>query len=192
MYTFKTTAVFAFILIVCSFGSAQKGEAKAAVKMQPEYVELDEMAVVGLSSIVSMKCNLIPQLWERFMPREKEIKHVAIPDVALEVSYDMEKISKEGEKEDWLFFDLVGLPVSNTEDIPEGMTFKRVPAHKYAKFVHKGPISKIMETYNYIYNEWLPKSGHEYDMEACEVEWYDKRFKMEDADSEFDIYIPIK
>ena len=192
MYTIKTTFAFVIILTVCSFAVAQKNEAKAAVKMQPEYVELDEMTVVGFSSLVSMKCNLIHQLWERFAPREKDIKYVAIPDVALEVSFDMEKISIEGEKEDWLFFDLVGLAASSTDDIPEGMTHKRVPAHKYAKFVHKGPISNIMETYNYIYNEWLPKSGHEYDSEACEVDWYDKRFKMEEADSEFDIYIPIK
>lgn len=192
MYTIKTMFVFAFMLTLCSFAVAQKSEVKEDMKIEPEYVELDEMTVVGLSSIVSMRCNLIHQLWERFTPREKEIKHVAISGVALEISYDMEKISKEGEKEDWLFFDLVGLPVSSTEDIPEGMTYKKVPAHRYAKFVHKGPISNIMETYNYIHNEWLPNSGHEYDLEACEVEWYDNRFKMEEADSEFDIYIPIK
>ena len=192
MYTIKTLFVFTLILIMCSFAVAQKSKAKAAVEMQPEYVELDEMTVVGLSSIVSMKCNLIHQLWERFMPREKEIKHVAIPGVALEVSYDMEKISKEGEKEDWVFFDLVGYVVSSTDDIPEGMSYKIVPAHKYAKFVHTGPISKITETYDYIHEEWLPKSGHEYDMEACQVEWYDERFKIESEDSQFDIYVPIK
>jgi AraC family transcriptional regulator len=158
----------------------------------PEIVELDEMTVVGISSLVSNKCNLIHQLWERFMPREKEIKNVAIKGVALEVAFDMQKISKEGEKEDWLFFDIVGLPVSSTKNIPEGMTYKNVPAHGYAKFTHKGPISKIMDTYNYIYEEWLPQSGYEYDWAACEVEWYDERFKIESEDSEFDIYVPIK
>ena len=192
MHTIKTIFASALILVLCSFSVAQKSEAKAVVKMQPEYLELDEMTVVGLSSIISMKCNLIPQLWERFMPRGKEIKNVAIPGVALEISYDMEKISKEGEKEDWLFFDLIGYVVSSTDDIPEGMSYKIVPAHKYAKFVHKGPISKIMETYNYIHEEWLPESGHEHDLEACGVEWYDHRFKMDSEDSEYDIYVPIK
>ncbi len=193
MYTIKTTFVFAAILTLCSVAVAQKSEAKATVKMQPEYVELDEMTVVGLSSIVSMNCNLIHQLWERFSSREKQIKDIAIPDVALEVSFDTKEIEVEGtEKKDYEFFVLVGLAVKNIDDIPEGMTYKKVPAHKYAKFVHKGPISNIMETYNYIYNEWLPKSGHEYDWEACEVEWYDNRFKIDEADSEFDIYIPIK
>lgn len=182
------------VLMVCvvSVAAAQEAQVKPEMVIEPEYVELDEMTVVGLSSLVSMKCNLIHQLWERFMPREQEIENVTIPGVALEVSFDYEPVLNEGEAEDLLFFDLVGLPVSSTEDIPEGMTYKVVPAHKYAKFVHKGPISKIMETYNYIHEVWLTQSGHEYDYDACGIEWYDERFKIEDEDSEFDIYFPIK
>ncbi len=193
MFAMKTTSVFVIVLTLCNFAGAQKSEVKEAIKIAPEYVELDEMTVVGLSSLVSMNCNLIHQLWERFSPREKHIKDIAIPNVALEVSFDTKEIQIEGtEKKDYEFFVIVGLAVKNIDDIPEGMTYKKVPAHKYAKFVHKGPISNIMETYNYIYNEWLPKSGHEYDWEACEVEWYDNRFKIDEADSEFDIYIPIE
>lgn len=188
----KFSTIFV-ILIIVLFGLPYAEESIAeATQMMPEIVEMDEMTVVGLSSLVSMKCNLIHQLWERFALREKEVKNIAIPGVALEVSFNYEKVSKEGEKEDWLFFDVVGLPVKNTKNIPEGMTFKKVPAHKYAKFVHKGPISRIMETYNYIYEEWLPQSGYEFDWAACEVEWYDERFTIEGEDSEFDIYIPIK
>ncbi len=193
MYTIKTMSVCVIILSLCSFAIAQKSEAKEVVKMQPEFVELDEMTVVGLSSIVSMKCNLIHQLWERFTLREKEIKKIAIPGVALEVSFATKEIEIEGsDKKDYEFFVVIGFAVENIDEIPEGMTYKKVPAHKYAKFVHKGPISKITETYNYIYNEWLPKSGQEYDWEACEVAWYDERFKIESEDSQFDIYVPIK
>jgi AraC family transcriptional regulator len=163
-----------------------------ATKMKPEIVELEEMTVVGFSSLASMKCNLINKLWERFMSREKEIKNIAIPGVVLEVSFDMEKIGDGDETEDWLFFDLVGLPAKDKKNIPEGMTYKVVPAHRYAKFTHKGTLSKIMDTYNYIYVIWLPQSGYEYDPAACGLEWFDERFKLDEADSEFDIYVPIK
>ena len=193
MYTVRKTFAFFIILSLCGFAVAQESEIKAAAKMQPKIVDLDEMTVVGISSLVSMKCNLIHQLWERFMPREKEIKDVAIPGVGLEVSFDMKEVKVEGtEKKDYEFIVLVGLPVNNIDDIPEGMTYKKIPAHKYAKFVHKGLISKIMETFNYIYEEWLPTSGYEGDSQACEIEWYDERFKIESEDSEFDIYVPIK
>ncbi len=181
------------VLITFFIGLAPAQETVTeATKWVPEYVEMDEITVVGLSSLISMKCNVIHQLWERFATREKEIKNIAIHGVALEVSFDYETVATEGEAEDWLFFDLVGLPVNSTADIPEGMTYKVIPAHMYAKFVHTGPISTIMKTYNYIWEEWLPNSEYEYDYEACGVEWYDERFKLEEEDSEFDIYIPIK
>jgi AraC family transcriptional regulator len=179
------------LLFFSSVAVAQES-VTGATTAAPEYVELDEMTVVGLSSLVSMKCNLIHQLWERFGLREKEIKNIAIPGVALEVSFGYAPVLTEDKTEDALFFDLVGLPVYSTEDIPEGMTYKVVPAHRYAKFVHKGPISKIMDTYNYIHEVWLPQSGKQYDYEACGIEWYDERFKIEDANSEFDIYVPIR
>ncbi len=184
-------AVFA-ALCLCNIASAQAQEAKEEKKLEPKIVELDEMTVVGLSSLINMKCNLIHQLWERFMPRENEVKDVAIPGVALEVSFDTKKVESESEQSTYEFFVIVGLPVKSTENVPEGMVFKHIPAHQYAKFVHRGPISTIMETYNYIYNEWFPKSGYEGDWQACELEWYDERFKIEGEDSEFDIYVPIK
>lgn len=187
----RNACVIAMIMFFVCLATAQES-ANEATKWVPGYVELDTFTVVGLSSVVSMECNIIHELWERFMPREKEVKHVSIPGVALEVSFGYKEVAKEGEDKDWLFFDLVGLAVNSTADIPEGMTYKVVPAHKYAKFVHKGPISQITKTYNYIYEEWLPNSEYEYDFEACNVEWYDERFKLEEEDSEFDIYVPIK
>jgi len=188
----KTLLVLFLALWFGNVTLAQAQEVKEEKKIEPEIVELDEMTVVGLSSLVSSECNLIHQLWERFMVRESEVKDVAIPKVGLEVSFDSKKMASKGEQEIYEFFVIVGLPVKSTVNIPEGMTYKHIPPHKYAKFVHRGPISKIMETYNYIFNGWLPQSGQEYDLQQCEVEWYDERFKIESEDSEFDIYIPIK
>lgn len=160
--------------------------------MKPEIVELEAMTVVGLQSLISTKCNLIPKLWERFMPRDKEIKHISGPQAAFGVSFGMEEIQAEGEQKDFEFFHLVGLPVSNTEDLPEGMSYKNVPAHKYAKFTHKGLLSKLSDTYNEIFYQWLPSSKYTYGGLGCDLEWYDDRFKLDSEDSEFDIYVPIK
>jgi AraC family transcriptional regulator len=82
--------------------------------------------------------------------------------------------------------------LNSIEDIPEGMTYKRVPAHQYAFFTHYGPISRIYDTYDHIYNKILPRSAYEVDNSACTIEWYDERFKMETPDSEYDIYVPVK
>ncbi|UCG90996.1 MAG: AraC family transcriptional regulator [candidate division WOR-3 bacterium] len=178
---------FLIIFLIVSFGFVKAEEGFPVKGLEPEIVELGDMTVVGLQILYSSKCNLIPQLWERFMPRIHEIKDVARKDVGLEVSYDMQ--DSEGKE---TFFVIAGLIVNSTTHIPEGMTYKHISAHEYAKFTHQGPISEISSTYNFIYKEWLPASAYEHDDEGCEVEWYDERFKMEDEDSEFDIYVPIK
>ena len=126
------------------------------------------------------------------MPRDKEIKHLSGPQAAFGVSFGMEEISAEGEQKEFEFFHLVGLAVSSTEDLPEGMSYKNVPAHKYAKFVHKGLLSKLPDTYHEIFYQWLPSSEYTYDGSGCDLEWYDDRFKLNSEDSEFDIYVPIK
>lgn len=164
--------------------------------MEATITQLDDMIVVGYQSLIIMpNHNLIPYMWERFIPQEHRIKHIAQEHVGFGVTFDIELVETEvdGEKKtEHRFFHLVGLPVSSTKDIPEGMTYKKVPAHRYAKFTHKGPLSKLDETYGYIYSQWLPNSEYEYDEDACEIEWYDERFDKNSDNSEYDIYVPIK
>ena len=183
----KGLYVLALLLIGVTPGFAAEREATQQKLVEPMIVELDSMTVVGIQTLFSMKCNLIPVLWERFSPRMQEIKNVVRKDVALEVSYDM-----QSEAEEETFFVLAGLIVSSVGEIPEGMTYMHVPAHEYAMFTHYGPISRIYDTYDRIYNELLPRSAYEVDEAACTIEWYDKRFKMENPDSEYDIYVPVK
>ena len=48
-----------------------------------------------------------------------------------------------------------------------------------------------VKTYKYIYQVWLPKSGHNPVMND-ELELYDERFQYGEPDSEMFIYVPIK
>jgi AraC family transcriptional regulator len=179
--------IFMLICFVAALGSAAEHEAEHEKLVEPVIVELDAMTVVGIQTLFSMKCNLIPVLWERFASRMQEIENVARENVALEVSYDM-----QGEVDEQTFFVLTGLIVSSVADVPEGMTYKHIPAHRYALFIHYGPISQIYDTYDCIYNKLLPRSAYEVDEQACTIEWYDERFKMDSPDSEYDIYVPVK
>jgi len=174
-------------LMAINLSLAVEHEGTQQKLVEPMIVELEEMTVVGIQTLFSMKCNLIPVLWERFSPRMQEIKDVVRKDVVLEVSYDM-----QGGGEEVIFFVLAGLIVGSVENIPEGMTYKRVPAHEYAFFTHYGPISRIYDTYDWIYNNLLPRSAYEVDNAACTIEWYDERFRMDSPDSEYDIYVPVR
>ena len=154
-----------------------------------EIVEMGRMTVVGLNTMVSSDHNLIPLLWERFMARCSEIKGIAKEKAMLGVSYSMQPMS---EADKYTFFHLVGAIVNDTKDIPEGMTYKIIPKHKYARFQHKGKLEGLMKTYNCIYSEWLPTAAYEYDNDACEFEWYDERFIPDSDESVIEIYVPIK
>lgn len=182
----KIALSLVFLLSLTTWFAAEHEGAQQKL-VEPVIVELDEMTIVGMQILYSMKCNLIPELWERLAARMEEIKDVARSDVAVEISYGTQR---EGAGETFLV--LVGLIVNSIEEIPEGMTYKHVPAHKYATFTHYGPISKIYETYDRIYNKLLPNSAYDVDQDACTIEWYDERFKMDSPDSEYDIYVPVK
>jgi len=157
---------------------------------EPEIVEFEEMTVVGMQSLVSMKHNIIHELWTRFMESGQEIENPAIEGVYFGISWGYKHIG-EDEKKEMQFFHLVGAPVTSFEILPEGFTYKRIPAQQYAKFVHRGPLTDLTKTYDHIFIEWLPGSEYLYDEEKFDIEWYDERFKYGEEDSELDIYVPV-
>lgn len=176
--------------ILMLFLFAQDIEKEAVMK--PSIVNLEKMTIVGLQTLTTLEHNVIPNLWDRMMPRCKEIKNIANHEATLGISFGFEEIPMVEGKNIKIFFHMAGFIVNSVEDLPEGMTYKNIPAHMYAKFTHKGSLSKLMDTYNYIYGQWLPQSGFLYDTEAIEIEWYDERFKgRDDEKSEFDILVPI-
>ncbi|MBN1151308.1 GyrI-like domain-containing protein [candidate division WOR-3 bacterium] len=153
----------------------------------PEIVELPEMTVIGYQSIISMNHNLITDLWMRYLAKMGEIQNMSEVRATLGVSYWGEQ-----KGDDYIFFHLVGAPVSDFSTIPQGMTYLIIPTHKYAKFTHVGPVSDIGKTYEYIYGEWLNSGDYMMSEKCFEIEWYDERFNPESPESELDIYIPIE
>ena len=164
------------------------------INMQAIFKTLPQFEVVGLGtkfiSILSPEKNnhiVIPKLWDEYLSRQKEITSRAKPydlGVCIPVGNDMLKAHPDE------CFYLACTEVKNFKDVPKGMITKSIPAGEYAVFTHKGPLSKLDHTMNYIYGSWLPKSGRKL-REAPDLELYDQRFNPNSERSEFDIYIPI-
>ena len=79
----------------------------------------------------------------------------------------------------------------DNETMPAGMVYREVPEYKYAVFTHHGKLDHLGETYEYIYNTWLPQSGLEVHPDKFDMELYDERFIPDSDDSAFDIYVAI-
>ena len=77
--------------------------------------------------------------------------------------------------------------------IPEGLfRTKTIPAHKYAKFVHKGSHESCMDTYDLIYANWMTNVNLEFE-DLPTLEFYlndEEDTPPEDLLTE--IYIPVK
>jgi len=85
---------------------------------------------------------------------------------------------------------LAGVESESSSVVPEGMFMYIIPSGKYAGATHRGPISKINETFEKLIH-WLSVNNYEqFDVVCYEV--YDGRFKSEEDDSELDMFIQIK
>jgi AraC family transcriptional regulator len=188
---FALQLLVTIIISVPGILSAQPPEISTALNLTPEIVTLPDMTIVGMQTLVSTKNNIISNLWMRFIPRVGEIKERAKTDAMLGISYDLQEISADQVTRESQFFYLAGVIVSDIKDLSEGMTYRKVMKHKYAKFTHRGTLEKLGDTYNYMYGQWLPKSAYDVDEIAPEIEWYDNRFMPDSANSAFDIYLPI-
>jgi AraC family transcriptional regulator len=127
----------------------------------------------------------IPQFWQKVLQQRQidNIPNKKHPSTVLGICMDFES--------DGRFSYIAGTEVINTETIPAGMVCKTIPAASYAVFTARGKVpDSIQNTFKYVYDEWLPKSGYRR-AESAEFELYDERWQDGGAKAEVDIYIPI-
>jgi predicted transcriptional regulator YdeE/DNA-binding transcriptional MerR regulator len=153
----------------------EKGE------MEPKIVTKPAFTVVGMLYHGRNENNEIAQMWGEFVPRMGEIKHATGAHETFGVCRDLEP---EG-----LFEYVAGLPVTQAEDVPQGMVSWEVPEQKYAVFPCTLPT--IGEAYAYANKTWLPGSGYERG-DGPDFEHYDESFNPDEDGSHFHIYVPIK
>lgn len=134
--------------------------------------------------------NKTVELWKRFMPRRKEIKNNLNADlISMQVfdsSFEMKDFNQHTTIDKW-----AAVEVSDFNFIPEGMNTFTIPAGHYAVFLHRGPASAGVKTFQYIFTTWLPDSGYELDSRP-HFEILGDRYKNEDPESEEEVFIPIR
>ncbi len=163
-----------------------KETGKIVLKMEPKIVELEPMTILGMEIRTKDSETAIPQLWEKFIAHFDKIRNSVIKDRSWGVSYDIVV------SDDYIEFTyLAGCEVAATDTIPEGYIIREIPAHKYAMFIHTGPVENIGETYDFIWSKWLPTSQYEYDP-SNDMELYDERFNPTSPNSQVILYTPVK
>jgi AraC family transcriptional regulator len=67
----------------------------------------------------------------------------------------------------------------------------RVPAVRYAVFLHAGNVATIQETWKQILERWLPSSGMK-SAQTPDFEVYDERFDGATGDGGVEIWLGVK
>jgi predicted transcriptional regulator YdeE/DNA-binding transcriptional MerR regulator len=160
-------------------------ERKEQKIMQPKIVNKPAFKAVGISYIGKNQAGEIPQMWSVFNHRYDQIP--AISDICYGLCFSKVNGAAEGE-----FEYVAATEVKDDKNIPEGMVYREVPKYKYAVFTHHGKLDTLGETYDFIYNTWLPLSGLKVHPDHYDMELYDERFIFDSDDSAFDIYIAIQ
>lgn len=157
------------------------GSDRKEQKMEPKIIEKPAMTLVGIQYFGKNENNEIADLWSEFVPHMFKVKNLVFTSFGF-----CDEPNENGE-----FVYIAASQVSKVEDLPEGWVVREVPANKYAVFTHHGLLDTLKDTYDYIYQTWLPQSGLElagkYDMEV-----YDEKFKSGSPDSIMYIYLPVK
>jgi len=154
--------------------------------MEPKIVTRPAFKAVGMSYLGKNEHGEIPQMWDVFNQRMKEIK-ASSNEEYFGLCFSNPEGAKEGE------FEYVSAAlVADDKDIPDNMVYREVPEYKYVVFTHHGKLDKLGETYEYIYNTWLPQSGQKLHPSKFDMEVYDKDFAHQKDESKFYIYVAIQ
>lgn len=155
----------------------------------PRFEILSEKILIGRKTRMSFVENRTRELWQRFMPRRREIANAVNTYLYSVEQYEphfFDAFNPAAEFIKW-----ASVEVSDADHIPDDMDVLVLPSGLYAVFIHRGPASKGVETYEYIFRAWLPESEYTLD-ERPHFALMGDKYKHDDPDSEEEIWIPVK
>ncbi|REG92745.1 GyrI-like domain-containing protein [Algoriphagus antarcticus] len=158
--------------------------------MNPSIKTLPDTKLIGMRIQMNFIANKTQALWQKFMPRRKEIEGSVFDELySVEIYSNLsyfESFNPASEFEKW-----AAVKVEDFEIIPEEMEKLFIPAGLYAVFPFKGLDSDAPKMYQYIIESWIPESIYELDHRPHFALMGDN-YKNNDPDSEEEFWVPIK
>ncbi len=157
--------------------------------MLSKITTLHEKKFVGKKIKMSFSQNKTFELWQSFMPLRKEIQNVIGSELYSIEIYDkffFNNFDANNEFEKW-----AAVEVKDFDKNTPNFETLILPTGLYAVFIHKGAASEAEKTYEYIFRTWLPTSNYLLDARPHFAVMGEK-YKIDDRNSEEEIWIPIK
>ena len=166
------------------------------IVMEPKMVKKTAVKLAGLAIKTKTKDGennkAIPQFWQDYMTdgRCKKLHGESFVKDHSEYGACFPRNPEDGE-----FEYVIGVEVKEGQPIPAEYHVCTIPESLFAVFSTPPAdaanfSSTIQGTWQYIYSEWFPNSGYEFDGNGVDYELYDARC-MSETGKVCDIYIPV-
>lgn len=163
------------------------------ITVHPKIVTLPEIKVAGLRGQTTLKDNVLPKLWQKFITISNQISNKT-PNARY---FGICESCQEGNNlytmnYSVLFSEVVSVEVSTFDNLPDSFISKTIQSGRYAVFTHTGSLSTLIQSFQYIFGTWFLSTKEQIDCRE-DFELYDKRYLGYDHEkSQIDLYIPIK
>lgn len=170
-------------------GEAEEPAAKPDFSISPEPREAkqDGMLVAGYQVLNTMDPEAMMKVWNQFMASVEKLH--ADPQAPY---YGINFFTGDYNPDENTGYGYMAcVPVLKTEELPEGMVLRKIPAWDYIVFEHRGPLQYLEQSFDYIFSTYLPQGKYKA-INADILEVYDCRFDAESPDSVIEIWLPVE
>ncbi len=158
--------------------------------LMSKIVTLEPKILVGIHQQMSLTHNTTAQLWQKFMPQRKFIKHT-VGDVLYSLQQYTGVLTLNSFSPDNTFTKWAAVEINDKNDIPENMEVLNLEGGLYAVFLYKGLPADFAPTFIYIFGTWIPESEYDVD-DRPHFEVLGDKYSNTSPTSEEEIWIPIK
>ena len=157
--------------------------------MEAQIIATPPKLLAGKKLTMSYVNNRTAELWRSFMP----LRHT------IDIGTDQLLYSVQVYPDNFNFYNFdvhidfekwAAMEVTDSDQLPEGMTALLIPEGKYAVWNYKGS-SSDPSIFQYIFGSWFPASIYVPDLRP-HFEVLGEKYKNNSEDSEEEIWIPIR
>lgn len=124
----------------------------------------------------------IPLLWDKFL--------ADIENIPSRVGMETYGVCCNPDGEGGFEY-IAGVAISKLDDLPDHYRWVELQEQNYAVFEHQGSLDNLGQTFQVIWNDWLPNSGYE-SVDAPEFERYSADYNPQTLTGVLEIWLPIK
>lgn len=163
------------------------------IKNEPLFLRteiINTKKLLGFSTKTSLADDKTFFIWNKLMPRLKEVKNLVSSDLFSVQVYNFDSFKNFSPTTE--FTKCAFVEVKTFDFVPNEFEEFTLETGKYAVFLHKGTSQDFAKTSQYIFAEWLPNSEFELDDRPHLAVMGDLYFGHENPNSQEEIWIPIK